>query len=122
MEETRRHFAHDFWGFWMLGGMSGGGMGFIVAPQRRTEAQARLQQTMSAAKRRLENALPFAMEPVVYDFAINEQRARGIAGRRRRAHAFRLLSHHGSRPHSSGTPFPAGSPPRGTRQVWRRLP
>src|SRR4030095_13611752 len=76
MEETRRHFAHDFWGFWMLGGMSGGGMGFIVAPQRRTEAQARLQQTMSAAKRRLENALPFAMEPVVYDFAINEHGTR----------------------------------------------
>jgi hypothetical protein len=76
IEETRRHFAHDFWGFWMLGGMSGGGMGFIVAPQRRTEAQARLQQTMSAAKRRLENALPFAMEPVVYDFAINEHGTR----------------------------------------------
>jgi hypothetical protein len=28
---------------------------------------------MSATKRRLENAAPFAMEPVVYDFAINEQ-------------------------------------------------
>ena len=62
----------DFWGFWMLGGMSGGGMGFIVAPHRKTEAQRLLQEIMSATKKKLEPALPFAMEPVVYDFAINE--------------------------------------------------
>jgi hypothetical protein len=67
----RRHFADDFWGFWMLGGMSGGGMGFLVAPARKVEAQQFLQQTMAAAKRELEHSLPFAMEPVVYDFAIN---------------------------------------------------
>ena len=64
-------FAEDFWGFWMLGGMSGGGMGFIFAPGRKAEAQKFLQETMSATKRELQNALPFAMEPVVYDFAIN---------------------------------------------------
>ena len=29
---TRAAFGDDFWGFWMLGGMSGGGMGFIFAP------------------------------------------------------------------------------------------
>jgi hypothetical protein len=67
----RERFADDFWGFWMLGGMSGGGMGFIVAPHRKAEAQEHLQATMSAAKRELQHALPFAMEPVVYDFAIN---------------------------------------------------
>jgi hypothetical protein len=55
----------------MLGGMSGGGMGFIFAPERKAEAQERLQRIMSETKRELENALPFAMEPVVYDFAIN---------------------------------------------------
>lgn len=70
--EVRREFGADFWGFWMLGGMSGGGMGFIVAPARKAEAQARLQEMMAAARRRFEHALPFAMEPVVYDFAINE--------------------------------------------------
>jgi hypothetical protein len=70
---VRRQFADDFWGFWMLGGMSGGGMGFIMAPARKTEAQAFLQQTMSAAKRELQHSLPFAMEPVVYEFAINPQ-------------------------------------------------
>lgn len=72
IEQVRAEFAADFWGFWMLGGMSGGGMGFIFAPGRRAAAQDRLQQIMSGTKRELEHALPFAMEPVVYDFAINE--------------------------------------------------
>jgi hypothetical protein len=72
IERTRTAFGDDFWGFWMLGGMSGGGMGFIFAPTRRREGQERLQEIMAAAKRELETALPFAMDPVVYDFAINE--------------------------------------------------
>src|SRR5436853_3586248 len=55
----------------MLGGMSGGGMGFMFAPQRRAEAQQRMQEIMSRTRRELQHALPFAMEPVVYDFAIN---------------------------------------------------
>ncbi len=70
---TREAFGADFWGFWMLGGMSGGGMGFIFAPHRRAEAQAKLLEIMLATKRELQASLPFAMDPVVYDFAINEQ-------------------------------------------------
>ena len=70
---VREEFGSDFWGFWMLGGMAGGGMGFIFDPKRKTEAQKRLQEIMSQTKRELEHALPFAMEPVVYDFAINER-------------------------------------------------
>lgn len=66
-----QHFGDDFWGFWMLGGMSGGGMGFIFAPHRKAEAQAKLAELMLSEKRRLEKALPFAMDPVVYDFAVN---------------------------------------------------
>ena len=66
-------FGDDFWGFWMLGGMAGGGMGFIFEPSRKTAAQQRLQAVMSQTKRELQHALPFAMEPVVYDFAINER-------------------------------------------------
>ncbi len=68
---TRAHFGADFWGFWMLGGMSGGGMGFIVAPQRKPEAQQFLRAEMSRLRNALRTSLPFAMEPVVYDFAIN---------------------------------------------------
>ena len=73
IDRVKSEFGGDFWGFWMLGGMSGGGMGFIFAPARRAEAQERLQSIMSRTKTELESALPFAMEPVVYDFAINEK-------------------------------------------------
>ena len=65
--------GNDFWGFWMLGGMSGGGMGFIFHPRSKPAAQDRLQEIMSEAKQRFECAVPFAMEPIVYDFAINER-------------------------------------------------
>lgn len=73
IERVGREFGDDFWGFWMLGGMSGGGMGFIFAPHRKAEGQHRLQEIMSATKRELQHALPFAMEPVVFDYAINER-------------------------------------------------
>lgn len=69
---ARAAFGERFWGFWMLGGMSGGGMGFMVAPEIRAEAQERLGEIMRDTKRELEHALPFAMDPVVYDFSINE--------------------------------------------------
>ena len=42
----------DFWGFWMLGGMSGGGMGFLFDPRRKAEAQERLARIMHETKRR----------------------------------------------------------------------
>ena len=73
IRQVRAEFGQDFWGFWMMGGMSGGGMGFIFDPAVKPHAQERLQLLMAAAKRRLEAAIPFAMEPVVYDFAINER-------------------------------------------------
>jgi hypothetical protein len=76
IETVRAEFGGDFWGFWMLGGMSGGGMGFIFDPRRKAQGEERLAAIMHAAKRRLEGAVPFAMEPVVYNFAINEHGTR----------------------------------------------
>lgn len=73
IDRVRGKFGPDFWGFWMLGGMSGGGMGFIFAPHRKSEGQDFLQDVMSRTKRELAASLPFAMEPVVYDLAINER-------------------------------------------------
>jgi hypothetical protein len=72
IRRVRGEMGDDFWGFWMLGGMSGGGMGFLFAPQSKAQAQERLQAIMSATKQEMEHAVPFAMEPVVYDFAVNE--------------------------------------------------
>jgi hypothetical protein len=73
IEEVRKEFGSAFWGFWMLGGMSGGGMGFIFDPARKREAQDYLGALMRRVSRRLAGGVPFAMEPVVYDFAINER-------------------------------------------------
>jgi len=56
----------------MLGGMSGGGMGFIFDPTRKAEAQSALGQLMREVSDRLSGGVPFAMQPVVYDFSINE--------------------------------------------------
>lgn len=72
IRRTREFFGEAFWGFWMLGGMSGGGMGFMFAPSEKPRAQDALQQIMTNTKRSLEAALPFAMDPVIYDFAIND--------------------------------------------------
>ena len=72
IRRVRTELRADFWGFWMLGGMSGGGMGFIFAPEAKARGQERLKSIMSDTKRAMEHAAPFAMEPVVYDFSINE--------------------------------------------------
>lgn len=69
--ESKAHLGDDFWGFLMLGGMSGGGMAFFVAPHRRDDFRTEAVKILQRVKARLVDALPFAMDPVVYDFAIN---------------------------------------------------
>ncbi|KAF0236268.1 MAG: hypothetical protein FD181_2839 [Prolixibacteraceae bacterium] len=73
IEKTKSEFGDNFWGFWMMGGMSGGGMGFIFNPEIKKEAQDWLLKTMLLIKKEMEAAVPFAMDPVVYDFKINEK-------------------------------------------------
>ncbi len=70
--ETRRAFGESFWGFWMLGGMAGGGMGFLLDPDAASRARDTLGELLIETKRKLERGVPFAMDPVVYDFSINE--------------------------------------------------
>lgn len=69
----RSDLGADFWGFLMLGGMSGGGMGIFVAPERRAECFEQVARILRETKESLADALPFAMEPVIYDFAINPE-------------------------------------------------
>ena len=73
IREVRAEFQDSFWGFWMLGGMSGGGMGFIFDPAIKMEAQQRIGGMMRDVSHRLAGGVPFAMDPVVYEFAINER-------------------------------------------------
>ena len=72
IQRVEREFGKEFWGFWMLGGMSGGGMGFLFHPSRKQEARQRLRDIMRSEKRRYEHGIPFAMDPVVYEFRVNE--------------------------------------------------
>ena len=72
IEEAKAQFGDKFWGFWMMGGMSGGGMGFIFDPSVKAEAETLFQAIMSSEKRLLEASLPYAMDPVVYRFGIND--------------------------------------------------
>jgi hypothetical protein len=72
IERTRERFGDNFLGFWMLGGASGGGMGFMFKPEAKVKALVDLQEIMLTTKREMEHALPFAMDPVVYDFSVNQ--------------------------------------------------
>lgn len=69
--DARQEFGADFWGFWMLGGMSGGGMGFIFDPKMRAQAERRMLEIMQGRKDELAASIPFAMDPVVYRFSVN---------------------------------------------------
>ncbi|XZE32176.1 UTP--glucose-1-phosphate uridylyltransferase [Pirellulaceae bacterium SH501] len=73
MEQCRERWKDQFWGFLMLGGMSGGGMGFFFDPAVQEQARDWLLQTLVSTKRAMETQLPFAMDPVVYQFSIHEQ-------------------------------------------------
>jgi galactokinase/mevalonate kinase-like predicted kinase len=73
IEQCREKYGDQFWGFWMLGGMSGGGMGFLFDPSIQQEARKWLQTSLVETKRSLQTSMPFAMDPLVYDFEINDR-------------------------------------------------
>ena len=73
IDQVRDRFGNAYRGFAMLGGMSGGGMAMFFEPSRRNEACDALLEILTACKRQHESALPFATEPVVYDFRINDR-------------------------------------------------
>ena len=76
IKKTKDKFKNDYWGFLMLGGMSGGGMGLFVDPRIYEEAKRTLLTLLQETKNEMEESLPFAMNPVVYNFAINTQGTR----------------------------------------------
>jgi hypothetical protein len=63
----------NYWGFLMLGGMSGGGMAFIVNPELNAYCKTRIVDIMIGLKQKYNYALPFIIDPVAYDFEINHQ-------------------------------------------------
>jgi len=53
INQVKTEFGKDFLGFWMLGGMSGGGMGFIFDPAKKAAGQTRLQEVMTQDQARV---------------------------------------------------------------------
>jgi galactokinase/mevalonate kinase-like predicted kinase len=78
ISRVRQQFGDDYWGFLMLGGMSGGGMAFIVNPQVREKFKKSIVDIMGELNSVYDFSLPFIINPVVYDFAFNHE---GIVSR-----------------------------------------
>ncbi|MFT2009335.1 UTP--glucose-1-phosphate uridylyltransferase [Pontibacter sp. 13R65] len=71
--KAKKKFSSDYYGFLMLGGMSGGGMGMFVNPARYEEYKLGVLDLLRETKAELSDSLPFAMEPVVYNWSINNK-------------------------------------------------
>ncbi|MBI5674994.1 MAG: UTP--glucose-1-phosphate uridylyltransferase [Nitrospirae bacterium] len=71
ISNVKDEFMEDYWGFLMLGGMSGGGMAFIVNPGIRDKFKERIAAIMNELKEKYKSSLPFIIDPVVYDFEFN---------------------------------------------------
>ncbi|WP_187261595.1 UTP--glucose-1-phosphate uridylyltransferase [Pontibacter beigongshangensis] len=71
--KAKQTFGNDYYGFLMLGGMSGGGMGMFVNPERYEDYKLGVLDILRKTKSELSDSLPFAMEPVVYNWSINHK-------------------------------------------------
>ncbi|MBI5664747.1 MAG: UTP--glucose-1-phosphate uridylyltransferase [Nitrospirae bacterium] len=71
IHKVKEEFKDDYWGFLMLGGMSGGGMAFIINPEINKAFKKRIGEIMIELKQTYKTSLPFIIDPVVYDFEIN---------------------------------------------------
>jgi hypothetical protein len=71
--KAKKEFGKNYYGFLMLGGMSGGGMGMFVNPEYHEEYKMKVLDLLRKTKNELSDSLPFAMEPVVYNWNINSK-------------------------------------------------
>lgn len=71
--KAKKAFGADYYGFLMLGGMSGGGMGMFVDPEKYEQAKGKVLEILSETRKELAASMPFAMEPVVYNWSINHK-------------------------------------------------
>jgi len=73
IQKAKDRLGKDYWGFLMMGGMSGGGMGIFVNPKNYKAHRDTILKILTETKNELGAALSFAMDPVVYNFKINQQ-------------------------------------------------
>ena len=71
--KLKEEFKKDYWGFLMLGGMSGGGMAFILNPEIKEIFKEKIVGIMDELKNTYSYSFPFIIDPVVYDFEFNHE-------------------------------------------------
>ncbi len=73
INNAKEEFRDDYYGFLMLGGMSGGGMAFIINPAINDAFKKRISEIMIELKEAYSSSYPFIIDPVVYDFKMNHE-------------------------------------------------
>ena len=73
IKQAKERFKESYLGFLMLGGMSGGGMGMFVKTGNYSKHKDELLEILIRTKQELSQSLPFAIDPVVYNFKINHK-------------------------------------------------
>ncbi len=73
IEKAKQRLGNAYWGFLMMGGMSGGGMGIFVDPADYAKHRVTILEILKETKQELSASAAFAMEPVVYNFEINHK-------------------------------------------------
>ena len=112
-----------FLGFLDAGWHVGRRHGIFVRPAPQAGGAGRLQAIMSETKRLMEYSVPFAMEPVVYEFRSQRRGNRGRALERRfRTDAGRLLQTSRALAAARGVAASLADAPRGTGAVRLGLP
>jgi galactokinase/mevalonate kinase-like predicted kinase len=71
IKKAKEKLGDNYLGFLMMGGMSGGGMGMFVKPESYETSKKIILEFLQETKKELSDALPFAMNPIVYNFRIN---------------------------------------------------
>jgi len=107
---VRERWGDKFYGFLMLGGQAGGGMAFIVDSSIHSRCLEEMPVLMGEVKARYRRALPFAMEPAVFDFSLNRH---GIRSELLRGENTRPPAEYGRLPEPGGPEketSPAGPP------------
>ena len=71
-ENMQKEFGNDYYGFMMIGGLSGGGMVFWVNGEQ-TDRYKRVESVLLNSQCECEGEFDFVSPPIVYNFEINEK-------------------------------------------------
>ena len=72
IENLKNKLGDDYYGFMMLGGLSGGGMVFWISPNR-SDRNDIVKRAMRMAQQKCNKKFNFITTPIVYNFEINNE-------------------------------------------------